>query len=265
MSGRAASPRPRQAQPQSWDELAEWWRTTFTNGADVEYDRQILPLATAHLTGCRRILDLGCGEGQLARRLAETTVGGADRRSAPVPVAPRLVVGLDLYRRQLDNAVSQGGGAVFVQAAGESLPFPNETFDAVVCCLVIEHAADPDEVLSEVARVVAPGGRFLLLVNHPVIQGPGSGFVDDRLLDERYWRIGPYLPETVSVEEVDPGVRVAFAHRPLSRYVNPVTERGLVLTRLEEPAPPLEFLDGSLDLELEAAMPRLCLMRFERR
>ena len=129
---------------------------------------------------------------------------------------------------------------------------------------MIEHVADPDQVLAEVARVLAPGGRFLLLVNHPVIQGPGSGFVDDRLLEERYWRIGPYLPETVTVEEVDPGVRVSFAHRPLSRYVNPLTERGLVLTRLEEPAPPLEFLTGSIDLELEAAMPRLCLMRFER-
>jgi SAM-dependent methyltransferase len=272
----AAGSRPRHAQPQSWDELAEWWRTTFTNGADVEYDRQILPLAATHLAGCRRILDLGCGEGQLARRLAEgggsagpgasgdAAAEGGDGSFGGLHV-PELVVGLDPYRRQLENALRLDGGVVLVQGAGECLPFPAATFDAVVCCLVIEHAADPDKLLTEVARVVAPGGRFLLLVNHPVIQGPGSGFVDDRLLEERYWRIGPYLPETVSIEEVDPGVRVAFAHRPLSRYVNPLTDRGLVLTRLEEPAPPLEFLDGSIDIELELAMPRLCLMRFERR
>jgi len=287
VSSRAPSSRPRHAQPQNWDELATWWRATFTNGADVEYDQQILPLAVAHLAGCRRILDLGCGEGQLARRLAEgagtaeaaDAAQGADcagAEGADVAQlagvaggscsfrAAELVVGLDPFRRQLENAASQGGGAMFVQGAGEQLPFPARAFDGVVCCLVIEHVADPDQVLAEVARVLAPGGRFLLLVNHPVIQGPGSGFVDDRLLEERYWRIGPYLPETVTVEEVDPGVRVSFAHRPLSRYVNPLTERGLVLTRLEEPAPPLEFLTGSIDLELEAAMPRLCLMRFER-
>lgn len=143
MSGRAPSSRPRHAQPQSWDDLAAWWRATFTNGADVEYDHQILPLAAAHLAGCLRILDLGCGEGQLARRLArgvcpdtaDSRRGGAGGAGASSPTAagPPLVVGLDPFRRQLENAVAQGGGATFVQGAGEQLPFPPDTFDAVVC------------------------------------------------------------------------------------------------------------------------------------
>ena len=38
----------------------------------------------------------------------------------------------------------------------------------------------------------------------------------------------------------------------------------LRLTRLEEPEPPAAFLEGSLDLELESAIPRLLLLRFER-
>ena len=134
VSSRAPSSRPRHAQPQNWDELATWWRATFTNGADVEYDQQILPLAVAHLAGCRRILDLGCGEGQLARRLAEgagtaeaaDAAQGADcagAEGADVAQlagvaggscsfrAAELVVGLDPFRRQLENAASQGGGA----------------------------------------------------------------------------------------------------------------------------------------------------------
>ncbi len=236
-----------------WDELAGWWRRTFANGADLEYELQILPLAAAGLAGCRRLLDVGTGEGQLARRLA-----------AAEP-SPELVVGIDPYPRQLHNAVAQSGGARYLQAAGEALPFAGASFDGVVCCLVIEHADDPDAVLSELARVLAPGGRLLLLVNHPVVQGPGSGLVDDTVLGERYWRIGPYLPRQVVVEEVDPGVPVRFAHRPLSGYVNPLCEAGLVLTRLEEPVPPLDFLADSVDLDLELAMPRLCLMVFERR
>jgi SAM-dependent methyltransferase len=147
---------------------------------------------------------------------------------------------------------------------GERLPFRDGSFDAVVCCLVIEHAVDPDAVLAEAVRVLAVGGRFVLLVNHPMFQGSGSGFVDDQILGEHYWRVGPYLREDVVMEEVDPGVRLPFAHRPVSRYVNPVTALGCVLTRLEEPEPPLEFLEGSVDLELESAIPRLLLMRFER-
>lgn len=237
----------------NWDELAPWWLETFANGADVEYELQILPLAEALLSGARRVLDVGTGEGQLARRLAR-----------PAGAAPSVVIGVDPFAAQLDNAVRQGGGPVYARASGEALPFRDRSFDAVVCCLVIEHADDPEAVLGEMARVLAPGGRLLLLVNHPVVQGPGSGLVDDRELDERYWRIGPYLNDDVVLEEVDPGVPVRFAHRPLSAYVNTLCEAGLVLTRLEEPAPPYEFLTASVDLELERAMPRLCAMRFER-
>lgn len=240
------------AEPTNWDELSTWWLTTFSNGADLEYELQILPLAAAELGGCERILDLGTGEGQLARRLASA------------PGGPRLVVGIDPFALQVNNAVAQGGGPVYLRATGERLPFADGSFDGVCCCLVIEHADDPDAVLSEMARVLAPGGRAVLLVNHPALQGPGSGFVDDRVLDERYWRVGPYLTESVAVEEVDPGIPVRFAHRPLSRYINPLCEAGLALTRLEEPAPPLEFLADSLELDLELAMPRLCVMRFER-
>ncbi|MGD0943462.1 MAG: methyltransferase domain-containing protein [Acidimicrobiales bacterium] len=244
-----------------WERYATWWRETFTNGADLEYELQILPLAESHLEGARRVLDLGSGEGHLARRLARGTA------------ARSIVVGLDPSAAQLAGAVAQeadavaqraGAGPRYVRGVGEHLPFRDGAFDGVVCCLVIEHASDPDALLAEAIRVLAVGGRFVLLVNHPVFQGTGSGFVDDRILGEHYWRVGPYLREDFVVEEVDPGVRLRFAHRPLSRYVNPVTALGCVLTRLEEPEPPLAFLEGSVDLELESAIPRLLLLRFER-
>jgi SAM-dependent methyltransferase len=237
-----------------WERHATWWRETFTNGADLEYELQILPLAVSHLEGT-------------SRRLAR----GTGKRS--------IVVGLEPSAAQLAGAVGgetrapKGSGATragrragprYVRGAGEELPFRDGSFDAVVCCLVIEHVLDPDALLAEAVRVLAVGGRFILLVNHPMFQGTGSGFVDDQILGEHYWRVGPYLHEDVALEEVDPGVRLRFAHRPLSRYVNPVTALGCVLTRLEEPEPPLAFLEGSVDLELESAIPRLLLMRFER-
>ncbi len=237
-----------------WERHATWWRETFTNGADLEYELQILPLAESHLEGASRVLDLGSGEGHLARRLAR----GTEARS--------IVVGLEPSAAQLAGAVAQeaGTGPRYVRGVGEHLPFRDGAFDGVVCCLVIEHASDPDALLAEAVRVLAMGGRFVLLVNHPVFQGTGSGLVDDRILGEHYWRIGPYLREDYVFEEVDPGVRLRFAHRPLSRYVNPVTALGCALTRLEEPEPPLAFLEGSVDLELESAIPRLLLLRFER-
>ena len=63
-----------------WEEHAGWWQDGFTEGADPEYEEQILPLVRAHLAGAQRVLDVGCGEGQVARlALAD---GARDRASA---------------------------------------------------------------------------------------------------------------------------------------------------------------------------------------
>lgn len=241
---------PETASADVWDANASWWKETFTDGADREYEIQIMPLVLDELAGCRRIVDIGCGEGQISRRFA---AHGA------------AVVGVDPSRAQLANAIAADRrGIAYVQGMGERLPLCSESVDAAVCCLVIEHAVDADALLGEVARVLAVGGRFLLVVNHPAFQGPGSGFVDDQILDERYWRVGPYLKEQWVVERVDSAVSLGFSHRPLSRYINPAVDAGLVLTRLIEPAPRRELLEGSSDPEFERTIPRLCAMRFER-
>jgi SAM-dependent methyltransferase len=238
--------------PAPWEENSDWWARTFTEGADPEYEFQIMPLVVGHLDGARRVLDLGCGEGQVSRYVA--------RCCDPRPV----VVGFDPSPAQLGRAFGRGGEVEWVRGLAERLPFGGKVFDAVVCCLVIEHVEDAEAAFREVARVLAPGGRFLLLINHPMFQGAGSGLVDDHILAERYWRVGPYLHNEVAVEEVDPGIHIPFAHRPLSGYVNPLAELGLYLTKLEEPAPLPQFLQGSLAPAVEALIPRLLLLRLEK-
>ena len=74
--------------------------------------------------------------------------------------------------------------------------------------------------------MLRPGGRFLFFLNHPLLQTPGSGWIDDDILDEQYWRIGPYLGEDFTLEEVDAGVWIPYIHRPLSVYVNALAARG---------------------------------------
>src|SRR5690606_8452463 len=103
-----------------------------------------------------------CGEGQIAR--LAVAKAGAER-----------VVGLDPAAAQLATAARRGGGPGYVRGRAERLPFPAAAFDAVVTCLVLEHLTDLDAALDEVARVLAPGGRFVLFTNHPLFQTPGSG------------------------------------------------------------------------------------------
>ena len=132
-----------------------------------------------------------------------------------------------------------------------------------MACLVFEHIDAVDEAIAEVARVLAPGGRFCLFLNHPLLSTPASGWIDDHMVDppEQYWRIGPYLPEVVTLEEVEPGVLIRFVHRPLSRYVNALAANGLLVERMVEPAPPPGFLALAPEYEQAATVPRLMYLR----
>lgn len=232
----------------SWETNAGWWQAGFTEGSDAEYEEQIKPIVRVGLGGAHRILDLGGGDGQLARVLA------ADGASAVV---------LDSSAAQLQTAHHRGSSVVL--ATGAALPFRDGSFDGVLICLVLEHVVELDEVLAEVARVLEPGGRFLLMLNHPILQTPGSGFIDDVDLGEQYWRLGPYLREDIQMEEVDSQIFVPFVHRPLSRYLNGASARGLMLVRMEEPPPPPGFVARAEEYRQVQEYPRLLVLHFERR
>jgi SAM-dependent methyltransferase len=231
-----------------WDRHAQWWIDGFTGGADPEYEEQIIPLAVEELGGAGRVLDVGCGDGQIARALAVTGC---------------TVTGIDPTCRNLEVARERAGGPEYLEGSATDLPFGDAHFDAVVACLVFEHIDDVDAAIAEVSRVLRPGGRFAFFLNHPLLQTPGSGWIDDHLLEppEQYWRIGPYLVETESIEEVELGVHIRFLHRPLSRYVNTMISHGLSVQRMLEPEPPAGFLQRAPEYPLARTVPRLLYMR----
>lgn len=251
------SPLPAEAE-QLWEVNSTWWQECFTEGADPEYTEQIIPLLRELLEGAApgAVLDIGCGEGQLSRV------------AASLPCV-RRVVGIDPTLAQLEMALQrQSGGAgtevQYSRGAANALPFPDASFDAAFACLVFEHIEGTAEALGEVGRVLRPGGTFLLFLNHPLLQAPGSGWVDDHILGEQYWRIGAYLLEHHGVEEVDKNIWIPFVHRPLSVYVNALVAAGLYLTAMIEPAPPGGFLDRAEEYREASAFPRLLVLRAEK-
>jgi ubiquinone/menaquinone biosynthesis C-methylase UbiE len=231
-----------------WDDHADWWQREFTDGVDPEYTEQIIPLAIDGLAGAARVLDIGTGEGQIARQLV-----AAD--------PSRSVVGVDPIRSQVVEAKARDDGqrAFYARSEAAALPFADGSFDGALACLVFEHIDQVDDAIAEVARVLRPGGRFVFLLNHPLLQTPGSGWIDDQLIDppEQYWRVGPYLVENATVEEVQKGVFIRFVHRPLSRYVNALAAAGLHIERMDEPAPPPGFLAQAPMYADAATIPRL--------
>jgi SAM-dependent methyltransferase len=104
----------------------------------------------AELVRGKRVLDAGCGEGYGTSMLAQ---------------AAATAKGVDLEAAVIRRAAARYANASFDAANLVALPYPDESFDAVVSLQVIEHIHTPQEFLAECARVLVPGG--LLLVSTP--------------------------------------------------------------------------------------------------
>src|SRR5688572_18564900 len=122
-------------------------------GKLVMIDQLIRP----HLRVGSRLLEIGCGAGNL---LLQATVAGS------YPVALDLSMqALTFVRARLEEAQSgpdAPNGFGCTQAIGESLPFPEETFDCILLSEVIEHLEAPEISIRESIRVLCPGGRLLI-------------------------------------------------------------------------------------------------------
>jgi ubiquinone/menaquinone biosynthesis C-methylase UbiE len=101
-----------------------------------------------------RVLDIGSGAGELVLALASSPhvaeVTGVDLSAPLVQVAQ-------------ERAHAQGAKAEFLTADGADLPFPEGSFDLVVATLTLHHWENPEGVLREAKRVLAPGGTLLLV------------------------------------------------------------------------------------------------------
>ena len=235
----------------AWDEHAHWWQAEFTDGVDPEYTDQIIPLVCSWMPTAGVIVDVGAGEGQVSREVLS---------------AERSVVCVDPAWQQARTGMQRGMGEHWLVGSVLDLPLARETAHAVVVCLVLEHVEDLDRALDEIARVLRIGGRLVLLLNHPLLQTPNSGWIDDQLIDppEQYWRIGEYLTEVSTIEQVSKDVWITFFHRPLHRYLNGAISRGLSLEEMVEPAPPQRFLDQAPGYQAAETIPRLLALRFHK-
>jgi ubiquinone/menaquinone biosynthesis C-methylase UbiE len=140
----------------------------YDGTAPENYERFFVPaigepmardlLDVAALTRGERVLDIACGTGIVARLAAER-VGSRG-----------TVVGLDINSGMLEVANQSTPTRVGIewrQGRAESLPFPDSTFDVLLCQLGFQFFAEKLASLREMGRVLAPGGRLFLTVPGP--------------------------------------------------------------------------------------------------
>jgi len=137
-----------------YDSFAEGYAAeNETSLLNAYYERPAMLELAGDVTG-RRILDAGCGAGPLFAALRD--------RGA-------VVTGIDVSAGMLELARRRLGADADLRVADLAcpLPFPDDTFDDVVASLVLHYLEDWGPTLAELRRVLTPGGRLIVSVEHP--------------------------------------------------------------------------------------------------
>jgi len=212
---------------------AEFWVTIIRERLD-RYRTELTDAAVLDAIGpCngRVILDGGCGEGYLSRFLV-----GRDATAYGIDTSPALIAAAEEERDRLGLSIE------YQVASLESIPYPDKTFDVVVCNHVINDVSNPEAAFKDMSRVTKSGGRLVLLTLHPCFYTahakrdatgsiPVGTYFSTRTIQQRFNVAGFESPDEV---------RMAF--RPLEQYTSLVTSSGYVITHLSEPHPTPEQL-----------------------
>lgn len=226
-----------------WDENAVFWDERMGEGN--LFHLQLIAPAIERLLGVRpgeRILDVGCGNGQLSRRLAElgAVVHGID-------ISARMI---EIARQRTDARADLAGRATFDvvdatdEAALRSLAGSGSDFDAVVSAMVLMDIPEIAPIFRGAPALMRPGGRFVFAQTHPCFNHAGmtmrlgSETVDGKVVNRRSVEIGSYkgTGATRGVAMIGQPRSQWYFDRTLAELLGAAFAAGLVLDGIEEPS-----------------------------
>jgi ubiquinone/menaquinone biosynthesis C-methylase UbiE len=195
-----------------YDSFAQSYATANESGLfNAYYNQPAMTQLAGDVTG-RRVLDAGCGSGPLsaALRAKGAIVAGFD--SSPAMVA--------LARQRLGQEAD-----LQVADLSKPLPYDDGAFDDVVVSLVLHYLQDWTAPLAELRRVLKPGGRLLLSVNHPRI-------LESSDPDADYFSVTQYSEEYTFGEQ---HAVLTYWHRPLHAMSDAFSQAGFRISVISEP------------------------------
>lgn len=196
-----------------YDEFAEAYAAdNEVNLLNGHYERPEMLRLCGEVAG-QRVLDAGCGAGLLSAELRKrgADITGFDLSAAMVALArKRLGVDADLAVADLS----------------EPLRYDSASFDLAVSSLVLHYLPDWTVPLAELRRILKPGGRLIVSVNHPMLYpalNPGAD----------YFAVTEF---TYQAEHGDRLVVYTNWHRPLHAMSEAFSQAGFSVSTISEPA-----------------------------
>ncbi len=227
----------------SWASLAAWWDEKQGDTGDLWHRSLIDPTllrVLGHVRGLR-VLDLGCGNGYLARRFArEGAEVVAVDASAPI-----------IARAKAREAKQPLGIRYHAADAAHLDRFAAASFDVVVSNMALMDFEDAEGALREIGRVLREGGRLVASICHPCFdQGATSTWLLERSfrsvrVSRRIARYRQPFSEPTPWGIEERAVMTQNYHRPLQWYARAVRDAGMLIRSLEEPEPTKECIEES--------------------
>jgi SAM-dependent methyltransferase len=216
-----------------WERNAGFWIRIIRERLDP-FRTEVTDAAVLRALGpCsgRAVLDAGCGEGYLTRRLA-------GRGAA--------AVGVDRSAGLIEAAAAAGGPrpgtARFLLGDLRSLPLRTSGLDAVLCNHSLNEVRNPAPAFAEFARVLKPGGGLVVLMLHPCFYG-GRNRAGQRVdLDSDRYFTPRRVEQSFSVSGLTSPAPTVIWLRPLESYFALLADAGFRVDGLWEPRPPRQMM-----------------------
>ena len=195
-----------------YDEYAGWYDAWIADPGEDPVAKPLFAIV-GEVTG-QRILDLGCGQGRIARHLA---------------AQGNELVGVELSAEMLAHAAPADGVTYLNGDVATTDWWDGTAFDGVIASMSLMDIDDLAGAVRTAATVVRPGGWFAWSITHPVFPGieeiRSSWPMDGSYFDERLW-----FTDGKGLRG-----RLGINHRTLTTYLNTCLDAGFALERVDEP------------------------------
>lgn len=209
----------------SWDSSKEWYSSCVGEKGHYYHQSVVLPNSIRLLGKVTSLIDLGCGQGVLARQL-------------PSDVE---YVGVDQSKELISEAKRMSKDKTFIVAdVCENFPLEKTDFDGGCFMLSLQNMEQGEKAIANAAKHMKKMGKLLIVLNHPCFRIPRqSDWGFDEKMQLQYRRMNGYLSAQKIPIQTNPGKGSASAstmsyHHSLSDYFMWLNKAGFAVAKMEE-------------------------------